>query len=160
MGVYSFADVTCAINGPGGSIVIGIGSEFSTVSIAGVAEEGISVDPAEDKNTMVTGADGTPMHSLHAGNPGLVTIRLQKTSPINRMLSVMYNKQRSSAAYWGQNTISIRNPVRGDDVQCVECAFKKIPAYNNPKVAPMVEWVFDAGRVNEILGDGQPVAAF
>jgi hypothetical protein len=160
MGVYSFIDYQIAINGPGGSIQLGLGSDVQTVPFQGIAEEGVSVISAEDKNTMVVGADGTPMHSLHAGNPATVTVRLQKTSPYNRQLMMMYNRQKASAAYWAQNTIVIRNPVRGDDVQCLECAFKKVPDYNNPKIAGTVEWVFDAGATYEILGDGTPVAAF
>lgn len=162
MGVYSFSDVHCSITGPGGNVEIGVGTESSTATSAmiGIAEEGISVVASEDKNTMAIGADGTPMHSLHAGNPGTVTVRVQKTSAINRALSIMYNTQRLSAAYWAQNYITIRNSVRGDDIECIECAFRRIPDFNNPKIAGMVEWVFDAGRINEILGDGNPVAAF
>lgn len=149
MSAYSFQDVSCSITGPGG-----------TFNIFGVAEEGISISMVEDKNTMAVGADASVMHSLHAGNAGTVTIRLLKTSPMNALLMDMYRYQKASSANWGRNTISIRNAVRGDDAECREVAFKRIPDFANAKVGNIVEWSFDAGHVDEMLGDGNPVREF
>ncbi len=152
MGVYSFKDVLCTVSGPGGeSIRIG-------QALAGVSDDGISVVAAEDKNTMAIGADGTPMHSLHAGDPATITIRMQKTSPVNAMLMQMYNYQRMSGAYWGQNTIVVSNFVLGDQVTSQAVAFKKVPDYNNPKIAGVVEWVFDAGICFEFINEGPAVS--
>jgi hypothetical protein len=80
---YSFIDVAASIVGPGGSFSLGYGS--------GNSEEGISIAMTEEKNTMSIGADGSVMHSLHAGNGGTVTLRFLKTSPTNQMLSVMFD---------------------------------------------------------------------
>ncbi|WP_448952131.1 phage structural protein [Labrys neptuniae] len=145
MAAYSFIDVHCAIDGPGGAF---------SLSDGGVADEGITVAMNEDKNTMTTGADGSVMHSLHAARSGTVTVRLLKTSPLNHLLSVMYNTQQTSSALWGQNVISVRNPVRGDDASARICAFKKLPDFANAKDGNIVEWAFDAGAIDEILGDG------
>lgn len=150
MTTYSFADVQCTIKGPGGTISI-------AQAMAGVADEGISVVHSEDKSTMNVGADGAVMHSLHVAEPGTVTIRLQKTSQINNQLMTMYNYQRQSSLYWGQNIIVVSNPVMGDSATQTNCAFKKAPDFNNPKIAGMVEWSFDAGNVNEILMAGPAV---
>lgn len=150
MTAYSFLDVLCTIIGPGGSVSLGQDE-------AGVADEGISTSFVEDKNTMVTGADGTPMHSLHAGQGGAVHVRLQKTSIINNQLQQMYDYQRLSAAYWGQNTIVISNFVMGDNATCQVCAFKKLPDFNNPKIAGTVEWIFDAGIITEVFNAGPAV---
>ncbi len=146
VGAYSFLDVNAAIVGPGGSFSIGSG--------AGAAEEGISVAMTEDKNTMVTGADGTPMHSLHASKSGTVTVRLLKTSPTNAKLSMMYSMQTASAAAHGLNTITIANPISGDSITCVMCAFKKFPDNAYAKEAGHYEWVFDAGIIDTSLGGG------
>lgn len=145
MTAYSFKDVYCAITGPGGSF---------SLSEGGVAEEGITVAMGDDKNTMTTGADGQVMHSLHQGKSGTVTIRLLKTSPLNHLLNAMYNFQSTSAAYWGSNVISVRNPVRGDDAAARNCAFKRHPDFQNGKQGGTVDWVFDAGQIDPILGDG------
>lgn len=148
MSTYSFLDVNAAISGPGGSFSIG--------SNSGAAEEGIDVEPSEDKNTMVIGADGSPMHSLHAGKPGKITIRLLKTSPFNRMLDQMYNFQAQSSANWGQNTLTIRDKARGDLVNGQQVAFKKRAALKFAKDANTNEWEFDVGVLNETLGSGAP----
>ena len=150
MASYSFLDVQCTLVGPGGNVSIGQDE-------AGVAEEGIVVMHGEDKNTMAIGADGTPMHSLAASNAGQVIIRLQKTSGINNILMDMYNYQRLSSAYWGQNTILVSNFVLGDNAACQVCAFKKAPDFSNPKIAGVVEWQFDAGRISEIFNAGPAV---
>lgn len=147
---YSFLDVQCAITGPGGSFSIG--------SSAGIAEEGISVELEGDKDTMTIGADGSVMHSLHAARAGTVTVRLLKTSPVNSDLATMYNFQTTTSANNGQNTISVRDPVRGDSITAQSCAFKKLPNNINATVGGLMEWLFNAGQIDEILGDGSPVS--
>lgn len=90
MSTYSFLDVSANITGVGGSIDLGNG--------AATSDEGIVVAMGGDKNTMVTGADGEGMHSLHADKSGTITVNLLKTSPTNAKLSVMYNAQSLSSA--------------------------------------------------------------
>ena len=148
MSTYSFLDVVAAIAGPGGAFSIG--------SDAGISEEGISVEMAEEKNTMTIGASGQVMHSLHAGKSGNVTIRLLKTSPVNRQLSQLYNLQTSSSALHGQNQLTIRDRSRGDVVSCKQVAFAKNPAITFAKDGGMNEWTFQAGEISYLLGSGAP----
>ena len=108
----------------------------------------------ENKNTMTIGSDGCVMHSLHAGNGGTVTIRFLKTSGTNQLLAEMYDLQRSSSALWGNNTIVISDPARGDQISCSQCAFQRWPNVNYAKEGGTQEWIFDAGRIDGILGDG------
>ena len=63
---YSFLDTQASIQGPGGAFSIGAG--------AGIAEEGITVEPNVDQDTMTIGADGTGMHSLIADQSGKITV--------------------------------------------------------------------------------------
>lgn len=146
MATYSFLDVTAAIIGPGGSFSLGSGT--------GAAEEGITVEMTEDKNSMVTGADGSVMHSLHAGKSGTVTVRLLKTSPVNAQLSAMYAFQTASSALHGQNVISIRDLARGDVITCQQVAFKRMTPVNYGKDGGTNEWTFDAGQIDTFLGAG------
>lgn len=141
---YSFLEVQATLVGPGGVIPLGQG--------AGVSDEGISVDPSAEVDTMVIGADGGGMHSLHADKSGKVSVRLLKTSPINGLLSAMLAFQRSSAATHGQNTITIVDMARGETVTCQGVAFTKAPALTYGKDAQLVEWDFNAIQIDSQLG--------
>lgn len=145
---YSFQDVNCSIEGPGGRLIL---------SESGLADEGISIEMSDDKTTMTTGATRGGMHSLHASNAGRVTVRLQKNSPLNRALSEMYRFQSLSSANTGQNVISLSNAAWGDDHTCSDCAFTRMPTNNNAKVGDTLEWVFNSLDIDSVLGDGSLV---
>ena len=145
MPTYSFMDVSASMTGPTGIIDLGYG--------AANAEEGITVAMAEAKNTMTVGADGEVMHSLHAGKAGTVTVTLLKTSPVNKKLSLAYNAQSQSSALWGNNVFVVRNSASGDLVTIRSAAFQKQPDFANAKDGGTVSWVFDGGKVDELLGE-------
>lgn len=147
MSTYSFFDVTATLSGPGGSISLGNG--------AGTAEEGITTSMTEEKDTLTPGADGQIMHSLHASNVGRITVRLLKTSPVNALLSAMYNFQRLSSANWGRNTMVVTDVVRGDVISGSSMAFAKQPDVVYAKEGGTNEWIF-SGSVVEQLGAGIP----
>lgn len=146
-GVYSFVNVNAAIAGPTGGAIFGNG--------AGAAEEGITIEPAEDKNVMTIGADGTGQHSLIASDAVKVTIRLLKTSPQNALLMAMYDAQSASSALWGQNVITIGDVGRNDYNVIQSCAFRTRPTLNYAKEAGLNEWVFDGIKATSVLGTGQ-----
>lgn len=148
MATYSFQDVTAALVGVGGSINLASG--------AAAAEEGITIEAAEDKNIMTIGADGNGMHSLVANESSTVTVRLLKTSPVNSQLQLMYNLQTSSSLTHGKNVVTIRDVVRGDVITLTGVAFKKRPAINFAKEGGFNEWTFDAIKTVTILGVGTP----
>lgn len=147
MGTYSFLNVQATLAGPGGNISLGNGS--------GSSEEGITVEMLEDKDAMAVGADGQIMHSLRASNAGRVTVRLLKTSPVNALLSALYNFQRQSSVNWGQNTLVVSDTIRGDVISGDTIAFAKQPVITYSKDANMNEWSF-LGNVDELLGTGVP----
>jgi hypothetical protein len=150
MNTYSFLDVNASIIGPGGYFQLGSG--------AGADEEGITVSPSQDINDMKIGADGTPMHSLHADKSGHVTVRLLKTSPVNAQLGAMLALQRGSSSLHGNNVILINNPQSGDVITCTLVAFKKWPELRYAKDGGTNEWAFDAGYIDQGLGSGAPTA--
>ncbi len=144
MATYSFIDTQASITGPGGTFDLGSG--------AGVAEEGIDIEMAGDKNTMTIGADGAGMHSLHADKSGTVTVRLLKTSPTNAKLMALYDFQSTSSSLWGNNIITITNANIGENTGCRGVAFKKKPKLVYAKEGGINEWVFDALFVDSVLG--------
>ena len=145
MATYSFLDVTASLTGPAGVIDLGQGSANS--------EEGITQTMGGNKNTMTIGADGEVMHSLHADKSGTITVTLLKTSPVNKKLSLAYNAQSQSSATWGNNVIVIRNTASGDISTARSCAFQKHPDFNNAKEGGTVAWVFDCGKIDQLLGE-------
>lgn len=144
MATYSFQDISATLAGPTGVIDLGYG--------AAVADEGISIEMAGDKNTMMIGADGEGMHSLHADKSGTVTVRLLKTSPQNAKLMAMYDAQSLATATWGQNVIVVNNAQIGEVTTARSCAFKKKPSLTYKKDGDLVEWVFDSIKIDSILG--------
>ena len=144
MSTYSFLDVQAALVGPGGAVNLGQG--------AAVSDEGIDVEAEGDINTMTIGADGTPMHSLHANKGGHFTVRLLKTSPVNKQLAQMYAVQTAASATHGQNTLSISNNKSGDVITCQVVAFKKAAKIEYKKEGGFNEWAFDAGIISRTLG--------
>ena len=148
MATYAFQDCFVAIKGPGGSFSLGAGSAN--------AEEGISITMLEDKDSMMMGADGAYMHSLHAGKGGMVSVSLLKTSPVNQLLMEMYNFQTMSSANHGENVISLRDVARGDSITCRGCAFKKAPDLKFAKEGGMNMWEWHAGIIDQKLGNGTP----
>ncbi|MGY2438558.1 phage structural protein [Pseudomonas sp. SDO52101_S400] len=144
MATYSFLDVNASLVGAGAVLDLGAGSAN--------AEEGITISRVEDKNTMITGADGEGMHSLHAGKAGTVTFRYLQTSPTNAKLMALYDAQSLSSSLWGQNVITVTNSASGDGHGCRSCAFKKVPDMSYKKDGGFYEWVFDAIKIDSILG--------
>ncbi len=148
MATYSFVDTVATLIGPGAAFPLGNG--------AGVASEGITFTHTDQKDTVVTGADGTIMHSLNASMTGRIIVRLLKTSPTNGLLSALYNFQRTGgAAYWGQNLISISNATLGDIIGATQMAFVKHSDVVYATEGNMLEWEFSGYIVPE-LGIGVP----
>lgn len=143
MPAYSLLDVSVSIDGPGGLFAI---------DGSGLAEEGINIESVGDINTMTVGGDGEVMHSLSASTACTVTIKLLKTSPSNAMLMAMCNFQRASSARHGLNSFIVRDSARGDLHVVSEAAFKKVPALTYAKEGGLVEWVFDGGKLDPMLG--------
>ena len=143
-GTYSFLDCSASIVGPGGAFPLGQDS--------GVAEEGITIERTGDKDTLTVGADGTPMHSLHADKSGRVTVRVLKTSPTNSLLQAMYDVQSLSSSVWGNNVIMISDTARGDATVARSCAFVKFPNVVYAKEGGINEWTFNAGYIDSVLG--------
>jgi hypothetical protein len=149
---YSFVDIVATIKGPSGTINVASSGSANLGNEAGVAEEGISIEPQEDKDTMVWGADGALMHSLHAAVPFRVTVRLLKTSPMNAKLSIMFNNQMLTSRDWGGNTITVKNNISLDSFTGTDMAFMRFPTVSYAKEGPMNEWAF-GGRGVWVLGD-------
>lgn len=145
--VYSFLNISAILVGPGISANLAAG--------AAAAEEGVTIEAAEDKNVMTIGADGKGQHSLVANDAATCTFRLLKTSPVNQLLMIAYDLQSTSSALWGQNVLTLTDSGRGDVTIVLNMAFKKKPTITYAKEAGMMEWVMDGISANTVLGAAQ-----
>lgn len=144
MATYSFLNVQASIVGPGGTFSLGYG--------AAVADEGITIEMNGEKDVLTIGADGAAMHTLVADSSGKVTVRLLKTSPVNAQLQAMYDAQSLSSSLWGQNVVTVTNTASGDVTSCRSVAFAKSPTKTYAKEAGIMEWDFNAGHIDSVLG--------
>lgn len=144
-GSYSFADFQAAINAPNGVF---------SLSEGGIADEGITIAMRDPVNTMVSGADGSVMHSLRVARTGTITIRVQKTGVLNAMLNDLFLYQTTSSALHGRNVITAGNPAAGDSFTARACAFTKQPDNVNATEGGIMEWIFDCGHIAQKLGVG------
>lgn len=145
MSTYSFMDVVATLTGAAGFIDLGYG--------ASAAEEGITLSMAGDKNTMTIGADGEGMHSLHADKSGTITVRLLKTSPANAKLLAAYDLQTASPTLHGQNVLVVAMPRVGELHTARSVAFKKRPDFTFAKDGQIVEWTFDALKIDGVTAN-------
>lgn len=144
MASYAFNDVAATLSGPTGNINLAYG--------AGAANEGITFEPAGDKNTMTIGAGGSVQHSLHADKSGRVILRYLKTSPTNALLQQAYDIQTSTASLHGQNTIMCQQKAAGDVTTARQVAFKRKAPITYAVEAGIMEWELDAGMIDTVLG--------
>lgn len=136
MNTYAFMNTQCSMVGPGCMLNLGYG--------AGIAEEGITIEPAGDLSSMTIGADGQGHHSLYSDRSSNITVRVLKTSPLNGLLAAVLAFQRSSAANFGQNTITTVNTGMKDTITAQQVAFAKIPMIEYAKDGRFNEWRFNA----------------
>lgn len=144
MATYSFQSVHASLVGPGVSIDLGYG--------AAVAEEGITIEMADDRNVKRVGADGEGMNSLRAAKDGTIIVRLLKTSPQNQKLMAAYDAQSLDQDLWGHNVITVSNPKVGDQTAARGVAFKKRPNISYAQEGDVIEWEFDAIKIDGVLG--------
>jgi len=145
--VYSFLNVSFLLAGPGLAVNLGAG--------AAVAEEGIEIEPASEKNKMDIGADGSGQHTLLADDSATVKVTLLKTSPFNAVLQAAYDLQSSTSALWGQNIGTVVDTARGDTTVLQVGAFHHKPKLVYKKSAEFMEWNFDFVKHTTVLGAGQ-----
>lgn len=150
MSAYSFLDVTATLYNESTKLSINLGVG------AGVAEEGITWEPVGTKNVVESGADGSGTNNLIASNVGIVTVRLLKTSPANKPLSVAFNEQTAIPFLWGSNIIKISMPGRGDVGIFTQVALQNLPSLTWAQEAGMNEWIFDCIDSTILLGSGTP----
>lgn len=148
MGTYSFINIVAVLSGPGGNFQLGYGS--------GNAKEGLTFEMLDDKDKMDVGADGSIMHSLRASDAGKATVRLLKTAPTNRALSQLYNFQKSSSIFWGQNLLRVQDVVRGDVIACEDLAFARQAPVTYGEDGETMEWTFFGRIPAMLLGSGVP----
>lgn len=143
---YAFANVNASIVGPNAAFSMGFGS--------GLDDGGISVEFAEPRVGMKAGADGQAMVSFYSQTLGKIIIRVQKTAPVNALLSAMFAADSADPTQVGQNTILVSDLALVDLCAGKQCAIEKHPNIVYGKEGPMNEWTFLVGQLRVLLGGG------
>lgn len=144
-GTYSFLDVQATLIGPGGSF---------DLKSAGLADEGIRITAANPKNVRTMGASGNGMHTLVASDAADAEMSFLKTAPANGVLSYLFNFQKQSSSYWGQNQLTIQNPATGDSITLLGGAFSKTADNAYQTQGNILVWKFEFLSRSDILGNG------
>lgn len=141
--VYSFLDVHATLASVAGIVDLGAGN--------GNSSEGITVERANDKATMTIGADGSGMHNLLGDKSGKITVRLLKTSPTNKRLSILYNAETLSSNVYGQGVLTVTNSHTGETHTATGVGLARFPTSNNANEGGIQEWVFNCLEIDSLL---------
>jgi hypothetical protein len=142
--VYSFLDCNLTLVSIGGGIIdLGAGN--------GSSQEGITIERSNDKATMTIGADGSGMHNLMGDKSGKITVRLLKTSPTNKKLSIVYNATTLSSAIYGQDVMTFVNTHTGETHTATGGGIAKFPNSNNANEGGVQEWVWNFIEIDSLL---------
>ena len=157
-GVWSFVDLQATLIYPNGSTVLqsvtGLQVGGVDIGTGGFSEEGIRITRAREKNIMTEGADGSIMHSLRASKAARIMLSFLKTAPANAYLAQIFNAQEGDSSQWGRNSILLTQTSTLDSVTLTSAAFVKFPDINYRVEGGVLDWEFDVGYADAILGNG------
>jgi Bacteriophage KPP10, Structural protein ORF10 len=153
MYAYSFASIVLSING---------------VPIDNFAEgdDDVKVEPLADAATTKVGADGHMVASISANRGCTVTIKLQQTSPGNKVMQDFYNQQVVQGALLQPLSLSVKDSMKQDAVTATGGVITKQSVWQRGANANDCEWtlqferhVVDIGVTAE-LASINPAAGF
>jgi hypothetical protein len=157
-GVWSFVDLQVTLIYPNGTTVLQsvTGTQVGGVDVGagGFSEEGLRITRLREKNIMTEGADGSIMHSLRASKAARIMLSFLKTAPANAALSQVWNAQEGDSSQWGRNSFHITQTSTGDNFTLNSVAFVKFPDTNYRAEGGVMDWEFDVGFCDSILGNG------
>jgi hypothetical protein len=130
---YSMKNVAIVIDG---QMVLGLWDGDDAVQVAPITEVG----------TMMVGADGSSIFSVHANEGATITVRLQHTSPAHRQLMQKLQRQRAVGCRQLGFPISILD-VCSNEGGATDAAFIQAAPNDQKGVnAAAREWVLVTGQ--------------
>jgi hypothetical protein len=137
---YSFQDTILAING---------------VEITGWADgdDVIDIERRTDSISDKVGASGEMMISVSADKSGMVTIKLQQTSPSNLYLTALCDLQEASGSLFIPCAVTFMDTYRNDIATGLSGYIKKPPKMTRGTQGNNQEWVFVVERLDLVFGD-------
>lgn len=137
---FSFQDTILAVNG---------------VEITGWADgdDVIDIDRSVDSISHKVGASGEMMISVNADKSGVVTIKLQQTSPSNLYLNSLCMLQEASGSLFVPVAVTFMDTYRNDIAAGLAGYIKKPAKMTRGQQANNQEWVFVVERLDLVYGD-------
>lgn len=147
MKTYSFLNTVFLVNG---------------VELSGFSDgdDVINMERRTDSASDMIGADGNMMVSLSADYSGEVTIKLQQTSPSNKFLTGLLNRQEGRGVNFKPVQLFFQDTYRRD-IGSGSLGYIKKPA-NMVRGAngQTVEWSFVVERLDLLCGDPGLIGSF
>jgi hypothetical protein len=138
---YSFESVMAALNFAG----------IIPISLSGKGIGSIDVEMSGEKTTHDVAADGAVMISKIPGNNGTISISIQQSSPVHKLLLLWYNYLLTApASVWAENTITIRDSLNNTTITAIGVSPQKKPGKPYKAQGQQVSWVFMAAEITEL----------
>ena len=137
---YAFQNVVVYLNG----IEVDAFAEGDDVISAGMSVEQVMTS---------VGADGHMVTSISSDKSGFFKLKLQATSPTNKVLSLLSNAQRAGTSTFVPIVGLIQDLHRQDLVTGTVGVIKKQPDFTRGVKGGDMEWEITFERVDMLLGD-------
>lgn len=135
---YSFADVDLIISHP----------DVGQYQSKGEGLGSITVAFANDRTAHDVAADGHVAISKIEAKNGMITINVQQNSRLNKFMSDWYSYVSvARASRWALASISIRDRINGDYIDCTGVSFQKHRDIVYQKEVQMVSWSLMAAEI-------------
>ncbi len=128
--VYSSLHVQATLNG---------------LSVQGLwdGDDAISIAPGVDRGTLLVGAQGDGLFSIHADRSATISIKLQHTSPTHRLLTQLDIAQQAGQGVIGF-PFDLIDTASGEGGSSDRVFIRQAPTVAHGKAAAMREWVLVA----------------
>jgi hypothetical protein len=121
------------------------------ITVTGEGAGSISVSYQDPRTSHDVAADGAVMVSKQAGNTGAVSITVQQTSSIHKMLLKLFNQLIIAApSMWAAGAITIKNITDGTGHLCTGFSFSKIPDKTYTKTGGQVSWTLMCADIQSL----------
>lgn len=114
-------------------------------------DDAIVVTPGADIGGLTVGADGSSIFSQSADRSVTISVKLQHTSPTNRLLEQRLKRQQSANLRGFPFTVRDIGSNEGGSTD--QCFIQTAPADSKGKMATVREWVLVSGSWERLVPD-------
>jgi hypothetical protein len=134
-------------------------ASFAGIPLAGFADgEWLRIERENQKFDDVVGTDGEVTRSKTNDDRATITIRLMQSSPVNDLLSAVYNLDGNTPGGAGVGPFLLRDQQGTTLITAESCWIAKAPDVSMDRTATEREWVLRCAKLIEFHGGSIPPA--